>query len=89
MQIVHRFLDDKSELYDMRLRCSYSCSAERMLKLSLLATFSTIVLWMLGYLAENKGLHLRNQANSIKSRWAISYLTLAKNILRHFSLILK
>ncbi|MDL4915041.1 MAG: IS4/IS5 family transposase, partial [Enterobacterales bacterium endosymbiont of Blomia tropicalis] len=48
-----------------------------------------IVLWLLGYHAESKGLHLRYQANSIKSRRVISYLTLAKNILRHPSLVLR
>lgn len=60
-----------------------------MLVLSLLATLSTIVMWLLDYHAENKGLHLRYQANSIKSRRVISYLTLAENVLRHSPLILK
>lgn len=60
-----------------------------MLVLSLLATLSTIVLWLIGYHAENKGLHLRNQANNFKSRRVISYLTLAVNVLRHSPLILK
>jgi hypothetical protein len=49
----------------------------------------TIVVWLLGYHAENKGVHLSYQANSIKSRRVISYLTLAENILRHSPLILK
>ncbi|HCL5253725.1 TPA: IS4/IS5 family transposase, partial [Salmonella enterica] len=43
----------------------------------------------LGYHAENKGLHLRYQANSLKSRRVISYLTLAENILRHSPPVLK
>ena len=89
MQIEQNFRDEKSERYGMGLRASYSRSAGRLLIISLLATLSTIVLWVLGYHAENKGLHLRYQANSIKSRRVISYLTLAKNILRHSSLILK
>ncbi|MBV5097157.1 IS4/IS5 family transposase, partial [Enterobacteriaceae bacterium YMB-R21] len=33
--------------------------------------------------------HLRYQANSIKSRRVISYLTLAENVLRHTPLLLK
>ncbi|EBW3294478.1 IS4 family transposase, partial [Salmonella enterica subsp. enterica serovar Bijlmer] len=61
----------------------------RLLVLSLLATLVSIVMWLLGYHAENKGLHLRYQANSIKSRRVISYLTLAENILRHSPLILR
>ncbi|MBW5823390.1 IS4 family transposase, partial [Yersinia enterocolitica] len=89
MQIEQNFRDEKSERFGFGLRASYSRSSGRMLVLSLLATLSTIVLWLIGYHAENKGLHLRYQANSIKSRRVISYLTLAENILRHSPLILK
>lgn len=60
-----------------------------MLVLSLLATLAKAIMWLLGYHCENKGLHLRYQANSQKSRWVISYLTLAENVLRHSPLILK
>ncbi|MEL5559008.1 IS4 family transposase [Serratia ureilytica] len=89
MQIEQNFRDEKSERFGFGLRASYSRSVGRMLVLSLLATLSTIVLWLIGYHAENKGLHLRYQANSIKSRRVISYLTLAENVLRHSPLILK
>ncbi|EJQ8147135.1 IS4 family transposase [Salmonella enterica subsp. enterica serovar Newport] len=89
MQIEQNFRDEKSERFGFGLRNSKSRSTGRMLVLSLLATLSTIVMWLLGYYAENKGLHLRYQANSIKSRRVISYLTLAKNVLRHTPLILK
>ncbi|HHL2713287.1 TPA: IS4 family transposase [Yersinia enterocolitica] len=88
MQIEQNFRDEKSERFGFGLRASYSRSAGRMLVLSLLATLSTIVMWLLGYHAESKGLHLRYQANSLKSRRVISYLTLAENILRHSPLIL-
>jgi hypothetical protein len=71
------------------VRASHSHSAGRLLVLSLLATLVSIVMWLLGYHAENKGLHLRYQANSLKSRRVISYLTLAENILRHSPLVLK
>ena len=89
MQIEQNFRDEKSERFGFGLRASYSRSAGRMLVLSLLATLSTIVLWLIGYHAENKGLHLRYQANSIKSRRVISYLTLAENVLRHSPLMLR
>ncbi|HDL7708035.1 TPA: IS4/IS5 family transposase, partial [Yersinia enterocolitica] len=52
-------------------------------------TLSTIVMWLMGYHFENKGLHVRYQANSVKSRRVISYLTLAENVLRHSPLILR
>ncbi|ERK08316.1 Mobile element protein [Serratia fonticola AU-P3(3)] len=89
MQIEQNFRDEKSERFGFGLRASYSRSVGRMLVLSLLATLSTIVLWLIGYHAEKQGLHLRYQANSIKSRRVISYLTLAENVLRHSPLILK
>lgn len=79
----------RKERFGFGLRVSYSRSAGRMLVLSLLATLTTAVMWLLGYHAENKGLHLRYQANSMKSRRVISYLTLAENVLRHSPLIIK
>lgn len=89
MQIEQNFRDEKSERFGFGLRASYSRSAGRILVLSLLASLSTIVLWFLGYHTENKGLHVRYQANSIKSRRVISYLTLAKNVIRHSPLMLR
>jgi len=80
MQIEQNFQVEKSERFGFGLRTSYSRSAQRRLVLSLLATLRTIVLWLIGYHAENKGLHLRYQANSIKSRRVISYLTFSANV---------
>ncbi|ENH3412112.1 IS4 family transposase [Escherichia coli] len=89
MQIEQNFRDEKSERFGFGLRASYSRTEGRILVLSLLATLSTIVLWLLGYYAESKGLHLRYQANSVKSRRVISFLTLAENVLRHSPLVLR
>lgn len=89
MQIEQNFRDEKSERFGFGLRSSYSRSAGRMLVLSLLVTLATVVMWLLGYHAENKGLHLKYQANSLKSRRVISYLTLAENVLRHSPLIIR
>ncbi len=88
MQIEQNFSDEKSERFGFGLRASYSQGAGRLSVLSLLATLSSIVLWLIGFHAENKGIHLNYQANSIKSRRVISHLTLAKNVLRHSPLIL-
>ncbi|AIP97068.1 hypothetical protein N898_00055 [Salmonella enterica subsp. arizonae serovar 62:z36:- str. RKS2983] len=89
MQIEQNFRDEKSERFGFGLRASYSRSAGRVLALRLLATLSTIVLWLVGYHAENKGLHLRYQANSVRIWRVITYLTLAENVLRQSPLILK
>ncbi|UNK27453.1 IS4 family transposase [Serratia plymuthica] len=88
MQIEQNFRDEKSERFGFGLRASHSSTEGRIRVLSLLATLATVVLWLIGYHAENKGLHLRYQANSIKSRRVLSFLTLAENILRHSPLIL-
>jgi hypothetical protein len=69
------FRDEKSERFGFGLRASHSHSTGRLLVLSLLATLVTIVMWLLGYHAENKGLHRRYQAKSLKSGRVISYLT--------------
>ncbi|EEW2531085.1 TPA: IS4 family transposase, partial [Escherichia coli] len=39
--------------------------------------------------SENKGFHLKYQANSLKTRRVLSFLTLAENILRFNPLIRK
>lgn len=88
MQIEQNFRDEKSERFGFGLRASHSGTKGRIMVLSLLATLATVVMWLIGYYAENKGLHLRYQANSIKSRRVLSFLTLAENILRHSPLIL-
>lgn len=89
MQIKQNFWDEKSERFGFGLRACYSRTAGRMSILSLLATLSTIVLWLIVYHAESRGLHLRYQANSLKSRRIISYLILAENVFQHSPLILK
>lgn len=71
MQIEQNFRDEKSERFGFSLLDSYSRTEGRILVLSLLATLSTIVSWLLGYYAESKGLHLRDHANSVKSRRVI------------------
>lgn len=89
MQIEQNFRDEKSERFGFGLRASHSTSAGRIGVLSLIATLGTIAMWLIGYHAENKGSHLRYQANSVKHRRIISFLTLAENILRHNPLILR
>ena len=89
MQIEQNFRDEKSERYGFGLRASRSQSRERLQVLSLLVTLAGIMLWLLGYHFENKGLHLHYQANSIRKRRVLSFLTLAENVLRHCPKILK
>lgn len=54
MQIEQNFRDEKSERFGFALRASYSRSVGRMLVLSLLATLSTIVLWLIAIMLKKK-----------------------------------
>lgn len=78
MQVEQDFRDEKSERVGFGLRAIYNCSAGRVRIRSLLATLSTTVQWLVGYEGENKGSSPGYQANSIKTRRVIPYLTLAE-----------
>lgn len=54
MQIEQNFRDEKSERFGFALRASYSRPVGRMLVLSLLATLSTIVLWLIAIMLKKK-----------------------------------
>lgn len=58
MQIEQNIRDKQRERYGLGLCTSYSHSTGRLLVLSLLAILSTVVMWLLDYHSENKGLHL-------------------------------
>lgn len=83
MQIEQNFRDEKSERYGMGLRSSFSRSVERMSVLNLLSTLCSILLWLMGYALERKGEHRFYQANTVQHRRVLSYLTLARNAIRH------
>lgn len=83
MQIEQNFRDEKNSRYGFGLKEGMSHSAGRLSVLSLIATLASIIMWLCGYHYENKGLHRRYQANTIKHRRVLSLLKLAENILRH------
>lgn len=82
MQIEQNFRDEKSERYGLGLRASKSRGEKRISVLCLVATLYSIVMWMTGYYLEKKGVNCWFQANSIKSRRVLSYLTLSKNVIQ-------
>lgn len=85
MQIEQNFRDDKSQRYGFSWRNSKTTSVKRIEILCLIACIATNVLWFIGFQAERRKLHHQFQANSIKARRVLSFLSLAKNILIHFS----
>jgi len=83
MQIEQNFRDEKSERYGFGLRASQSRSAARMAVPGLIAQLAGIMLWFAGYDFESRGLHRDYQANSVRHCRVLSFLTLAKNVLRN------
>lgn len=82
MQIEQNFRDEKSARFGFGLRRSRSQGKGRLEVLSVVAAMASLVMWLAGYRAERKGLHRHYQANSIKHRRILSYLTLAEAVLR-------
>jgi ABC-type uncharacterized transport system permease subunit len=58
-----------------------------LIALALIVALASIVMWLSGYDLENRGIHLKYQANTIKHRRVLSLLTLAENVLRYSPLI--
>ncbi|WP_042859788.1 IS4 family transposase [Dickeya sp. NCPPB 3274] len=82
MQIEQNFRDEKSERYGLGLRASKSRGERRISVLCLVASLYSIIMWLTGYYLEKKGINLWFQANSVKSRRVLSYLTLSENAIR-------
>jgi len=80
MQIEQNFRDDKNQRYGFSWRNSFTSDANRIGVLCLLAYIATAVLWLIGIEAEHRKLHFSFQANSLKNRRVLSYLTLAKSM---------
>lgn len=69
--------------YGLGLRASKSWGEKRISMLCLVATLYSIIMWLTGYYPESKGINRWFQANSVKSRRVLSYLTLSENVIRH------
>lgn len=82
MQIEQNFRDDKSQRYGFSWQNSKSIGTKRISVLSLIACVATVVLWIVGFEAERQNQHYRYQANSLKTKRVLSFLSLAKNILK-------
>lgn len=82
MQIEQNFRDDKSERFGMGFRYSRTKSLQRLNTLFLLSTIATYLLWWIGVSAEKKKLHWDFQANTVRSRRVLSFIFLAKKIIK-------
>ena len=84
MQIEQNFRDDKSVRYGFSWRFSKSSGVNRMEILCLIAAVASIALWFIGFEAERRSWHRKFQANTIKNRRVLSFLTLAKQVIKQY-----
>lgn len=81
MQIEQNFRDDKSQRYGFGWDNSFTVGEARIAVLCLISTIAVMVLWLIGFDAEQRKLHRKYQANTIKHRRVLSFITLAKGVL--------
>jgi len=84
MQIEQNFRDDKSIRYGFSWRFSKSTGVNRMGILCLIASLASTALWLIGCEAERRNWHTKFQANTIKNRRVLSFLSLAKQVIKQF-----
>lgn len=84
MQIEQNFRDDKSPRFGFSWRFSKSEGVNRISVLCLISCIATLTLWFIGFEAERRKLHYQFQANTVKNRRVLSFLSVSKNILKHF-----
>ena len=84
MQIEQNFRDDKSPRFGFSWRFSKSEGVNRMNVLCLISCIATLTLWFIGFEGERRKLQYQFQANTVKKRRVLSFLTLSKNILKNF-----
>lgn len=82
MQIEQNFRDDKNPRWGFAWRYSRTRDAARISVLCLIASLATLVLWLVGFAAEQLHWQRRFQANTVKDKRVLSYLSLAKQLLR-------
>ena len=82
MQIEQNFRDDKSIRYGFGWRLSGTKNPAKISLLLLIASIASFILWMIGFVAEKRKLQFAYQANTIKHRRVLSFLFLARQLIK-------
>jgi hypothetical protein len=82
MQIEEGFRDLKSSRYGFGFENACSKKIERIEILLLIAMLAAYIAWLVGRLAEKRGLHMHFQTNSIKNRRVISLCNLGCRLIK-------
>lgn len=83
MQIEQNFRDLKSSQYGFSFEHAYSKSIERIQILLMIAMLATLMAYLTGFVAENKGWHYQFQANSSKTKRVLSLFYLGCRIIKN------
>lgn len=81
MQIEEGFRDLKSTQYGFGFELAYSRKPERISVLLLIASLASLAAWLVGWIAEQAGLHYQFQSNSVKDRRVLSFFYLGCRII--------
>jgi len=82
MQIEQNFRDLKSSQYGFSFEHAYSKSIERIQVLLMIAMLATLIVYLTGFLAENKRWHLYFQANTSNKKRVLSLFYLGCRIIK-------
>jgi hypothetical protein len=82
MQIEETFRDAKNHRFGWSFEHARSKSSKRLEILLLLATLGMLAVTLIGTAAENRGVHLRHQANTIRARRVLSLFFLGVAIIQ-------
>lgn len=83
MQIEQNFRDDKSPRFGFAWRESRTRDTMKISVLCLIATIATLIQWLVGFTAEQQGMHHEFQANTVRSHRVLSFLFLGKQVILH------
>jgi len=84
MQIEQAFRDIKNTRSGFCLRQTRSRSLQRLANLLLIGMLASLVLWLVGRMAEQQKQHYQYQANSLKHRRVLSLFFLGQECLKQF-----
>lgn len=80
MQIEENFRDTKSNKLGIGLECARSRNTKRFDKLLLIAALLLFVLWCLDYAETMKKYKYSLQANTVKHRAVLSFITIGREV---------
>ena len=86
MQIETGFRDYKSNRYGLGLELTLhrsSCFIRKTIML-ILAHLALVVLFLMGFMAEQKGWHYDFQSNSTKKKRVLSFISLGKEVIKWY-----